>query len=371
MRNELLILTGVILLGCGGAATNGVDSPANAKVEPAREKTAPTSPETPPAAPSRDPKILALAAAAAACTYEEGSFDGECPAYRAWSNEEALFEGGKGDDTVFSLSGDPDEKLRALASEKPLNDSRAYFKDKGRARLLYAMAQRETLPWLETRLGEWVVRTDAEVLGLATEYRELAKKTSVAMRKSIATSIGYHQTPLVLEVTRALLADPDASVQARAISALSFGGITPPSEPVCKLLTEQIARNDDLVGEALLAGSSSQCPGMDDLVIAGLTKRVADPTTITNRVGIGFSLAAGGVCSRTSSEELKKRGFEVALKLTSTKVPDANTRKAGLGALTSCDKNAARNALTSLTKDKDKWVAENAKKALDALRSSN
>ncbi len=368
MRNVVLILTGVILLGCGGAVTNGADIPAEAKAEPAPDKTAPTPPEAPPAVPSRDPKILALAASAAACTYEEGSFDAECPAYRAWSDEEALFEGGKGDDTVFSLSGDPDEKLRVLASEKPLDDSRAYFKDKGRARLLYAMAQRETLPWLETRLGEWVVRTDAEALGLVAEYRELAKKSSVAMRKSIATSIGYHQTPLVLEVTRALLADPDASVQASAISALSFGGITPPSEPVCTLLTEQIARNDNLVGEALWAGSSSQCPGMHDLVIAELTKRVGDPTRITNALGIRLSLAAGGVCSRTSSEELKKKGFEVALKLTNAKVPDVNTRTAGLSALASCDKNAARNALTSLTKDKDKRVADDAKKALDALR---
>jgi hypothetical protein len=48
--------------------------------------------------------------------------------------------------------------------------------------------------------------------------------------------------------------------------------------------------------------------------------------------------------------------------------PDVNTRTAGLSALASCDKNAAKNALTSLAKDKDKRVADDAKKALDALR---
>ena len=55
------------------------------------------------AAPAKDPKVVALAGAAAKCKFEEGYFDDECKAYKAWRDEEKLFADGKADLTVLAM----------------------------------------------------------------------------------------------------------------------------------------------------------------------------------------------------------------------------------------------------------------------------
>jgi hypothetical protein len=157
-------------------------------------------------------------------------------------------------------------------------------------------------------------------------------------------------------------------VQRSAISALSTGGITPGTPPVCKLLGDQITRTDDLASDALWAGASSKCDGMDRRVIDELKKRVADSTKVTNAVGIGYTLAASSVCRRTKAPELKKAGFEIGRALVSPSIKDPNTRHAALDALVACDSVGAVTLARSLTTDKDKGIAEGAKKILTAKR---
>jgi hypothetical protein len=188
------------------------------------------------------------------------------------------------------------------------------------------------------------------------------------VRKSLSSIIAENQGPTAVAVVRLLLNDADRDVQREAISALSTGGITPGVEPVCKLLGEQIVRTDDLAGDALWSGSASKCDGMDKRVIDELKKRVADSAKVTNAVGIGYSLAASSVCRRTKSPDLKKAGFEIGKALVSPGIKDPNTRHAALDALVACDSAGAIALARSLTTDKDKGVAEGAKKILTAKR---
>jgi hypothetical protein len=167
-----------------------------------------------------------------------------------------------------------------------------------------------------------VAKVDAEKLGLAAEQKELARHPSRSLRGSLAFYLmSAFQTPTAIEVEQILLDDPEESVKKRAIGALSTGGITPGVEPVCKLLTKQIARTDDLAGDALWAGSSSKRAGMKEQVAAQLAKRVTDPSKVTNAQGISYGLAASGLCSRDTSADLRKKAFEIAKRLVDPKVP--------------------------------------------------
>jgi hypothetical protein len=317
---------------------------------------------------ARDPAIVALAAPALACKFEEGYFDEECPAMKAWHENEELFADGKGNDTVFSMLGDPDEKLRVLAADKGIDGSQAYFADKAHATRLFALAKKETSAQVGHDLGGYVAKVDAEKLGLGPDLVALAKQPVVKFREALAFYlISTNQSPTSLEVLNILLEDADATVKENAIGSLSTGGITPGVPPVCELLKKQLARTDDFAGKALWAGSSSKCAGIDDVVIAELEKRVADPTKVKNAVGIGYSLAAGSVCGRTASADLKKKGFAIGVKLTDSKVPDPNTRRSSISVLTGCDPAGAKKVLSVLAKDKDKFVADEAKSTLAKL----
>jgi len=321
-------------------------------------------------APARDPKIVKLAKAALACKLEDGYFADSCPAFKAWSDNEELFADGKGDETVLSMLGDADLKVRALAAAKGFESPVALFADKAHAAALFAAAAKETDSNVARTIASYVGRIDADKLGMAADLRALAKHPVVAFRENLSAVITYFQTPAAVDAITALIADPDRGVRRAAISALSSGGITPGVEPVCALLTKQFQRTDDLVGDALWAGSSSKCPGMDKQVIAELTKRTADPTKVTNSVGIGYTLAASGVCTRTKAAELKKAGFAIGKKLVDAKLPDANTRSAGASVLVDCDPAQATAALTALARDKDSFVAKAASEKLARLKKS-
>jgi hypothetical protein len=305
---------------------------------------------------------------ALACKFEEGYFDDECPAIKAWADNEDLFADGKGNETLLSLFGDPDVKVRILADKHSIDLS--FFEDKAHAAKLFALAKAEKDESVAHDLARYVAKVDAEKLGLGAELKELAKHPSKKFREGIAFYlISSHQGPVALEVEQMLIDDADPGVQSNAISALSTGGITPGVEPICKLLTKQLSRTDNLHGEALWAGGSSKCAGMKDQVAVELDKRTKDPSKITNAVGIKYALAAGDLCRDETPPAMKKKGFELGKRLTDTKVPDPNTRRSGLGVLVTCDPAAAATILAGLAKDKDKFVADEAKKKLDDAKA--
>lgn len=342
------------LFACGGAS-----SPPNAPSLSASPGSADRGAEAGAGAnEARDPKIVALANAALACPVEDGAFQEGCPAFTAWVENEELFADGNGDATIFAMLGDSDEKVRMLAAEKSI-DAGEFFSDKARATKLFAIAKKETNANVANVLGGYVVNVDAETLGLGVELRALAKHPVPGFRTTLASYLAVKfQSPSALEVVELLIDDSERSVRRAAIGSLSSGGRTPPVEPVCELLTKQFSRTDDLVATALQAGSSSRCADMGDVVVDELTKRVADPATITNSVGVGFAFAASAVCNRTSTFAVKKKGYEVGRKLADKKVQDPNTRRAAMNVLASCDPAAAQGALAEFAKDKDAFVAK-------------
>lgn len=369
MRSSLVVAlsTSLFLVACG-PATPAVSTPADDSAAAKTAAAAAGSASTKDAVLARDPQIVALMTPVLACKFEEGYFDDECPAMKAWHDNEELFAEGKGDDTVFSMLGDPDEKVRILAADKSFTDTSKYFADKAHATRLFALALKETNSRVGHDLGGYVAKVDAEKLGLGPELVALAKHPLVKFREALAFYlISTNQSPSSLEVVKILLEDADPTVKENAIGSLSTGGITPDVPAVCELMKKQLVRTDDFAGKALWAGSSSKCAGIDDLVIAELEKRVADPTKVKNAVGIGYSLAASAVCNRTASADLRKKGFAIGVKLTDSKVPDPNTRRSSISVLTGCDPAGAKKVLTVLAKDKEKFVADEAKSTLAKL----
>ena len=357
-----------LLAACGGSGpepvTPAAEQPSAAASAP---PAAPPNADASPAPDARDPQIVALAKPALDCTIKNDEIDGFCPAYKAWNENVDLFREGRGSATVLSMLGDPDLKVRLLAVDKYI--PKEYFADKGPAQKLFAAAKAEKNLRVARRLGDYAARVPAEDLGLADDLRALAKVPMPGFRAALAGRIlPYRQTPLAIEVAQALIDDPDHDVQEEAVDALSSHGMTPATESVCKLLAQTIARSDETSALALTAGSRSQCPGIRDVVLAELTKRVADPTNLGMRIGAAYGRAAGGLCGEEgASPEVQKKAYALALKLTDRRVKEKMVRYASVAALAACDPVAAKRALTALSKDKDSLVAFQGKHELEVL----
>ena len=367
MRMVSIWCAAAVLGACGGSPSGPAATPA-VENDAAVSDTAVSEPKSSPPQPAaRDPKIEKLAKGAFDCKVEDEVFDEECAGYKAWTGEEQLFAEGKGDSTILAMLEDADVKLRLLAAARGFDDAKKFFANKDNGVRLFAVAKKETSPTVGHELGGWVTHVDAQKAGLEKELKAFAKHPVAKFREALAFYLmSRNQSPVAVEVVTILLDDPDTSVRERAIGSLSTGGMTPATEPICKLLVKQLARPDELAASALWAGSSSQCKGMDAQVVAELEKRVSDPTKI-GRGGIRYSLAAGGVCGRTQSPELKQKAFEVLRKLSDPKV-DSPTRGATLDDFARCDRAGAEKVLSALARDKDKSLAQSAAKELAQLK---
>ncbi len=308
---RLLPLSALILLAaCGGAAPKPVESASGAAPPAAAPSAAPSaeaSAEAAPAPGGRDPAIAALAKAALGCKFEDDAFDAECPAFKAWDSEEALFADDHGDDTLFSMLGDPDVKVQALATHKDI--THPYWEDKGHAEALFALGKAAKSERVAGHLGGYAAMVNAEELGLGAALKDVARHAaSPAFRKALAFHLNsYVQTKTVAEADEILIADPDPEVADAAVEALTRGGDT--SEPVCKLLVKQLTRSDALHATALWGGASTSCAGVKEQVAVELAKRIADPRKLTQTVGREYAYAASGLC-RAGSPALKKKGLE-------------------------------------------------------------
>ena len=106
-------------------------------------------------------------------------------------------------------------------------------------------------------------------------------------------------------------------------------------------------------------------------VVADVTKLVADPSKVTNAVGIPLVNATGRVCKTMKAAGFNQQGFAIAQKLIDPRVPDTNTRRAAIGLLVECDPANAPQALRVLANDKDPFVADGAKRILNELASTS
>jgi hypothetical protein len=192
----------VALVGCGGASppaktaeTTTTEGTTTTTTTSAKREAAPTL--------TRDPKIMQLATAAAACKWEDDHFvdEDECAAYKAWKDEEDLFADGKGNDTLFAMLGDPDVKMRILATEKSIDEERKYFSDRGKAAQLLALVKAEQNEEVARDLTRYVTRLDAEALGIESDVLALAKSPITGVRKGLSSIIAENQGPTRRRIT--------------------------------------------------------------------------------------------------------------------------------------------------------------------------
>jgi len=352
-----------LVAACGGAPAKPAETASGPAPATSAEPTAGAAPAdaVAPAPGGRDPKIAALAKAALDCKFEEGSFDSDCPAYKAWSEEEPLFEEGHGDDTVFSMLGDPEHKVRVLAAEKDI--SAAYWENKDHVKALIALGKAEQDDNLSYKLGLHACAVDWQTLGLGASLKDLAQHAPQPFRKALAYHLNESfQTPVVVEADQILIEDAEQQVADTAVEGLGHGSTT---EPLCKILTAQMARNDFRHSTALWAGSSVRCAGMKELVAAELAKRIGDGGKVTKETGWDYIRAARNVC-RADAPEVKKKGFELARKMVGAKDPDVRTRRHALDTLVECDPKAGAAVVATFVKDKD--IGKDAKETLDELK---
>jgi hypothetical protein len=315
------------------------------------------------AAPAKDPKIMALANAAAKCKYEDNYFDEECKAYKAWRDEEKLFEDGKGDATLLAMLEDKDVKMRVLATDHGFDSFEKIAADKANAARVFAAAKTESHPTVARSMGGYLARIDIEKHGMEKDLEAFLKHPSNELR----AAIGFHlyaskQTPFRLDYTKKLLSDAEPKVVDDALKGLSMGASRGKAPEACKLMGEQISRPE---GEALWQAANSSCKSIYDQLGNELVKRSSDPAKAAKE-GVGMALAIGSMC-REGETVHKAKGFLAAKALTDPKVKNVNVRTAGVTELAVCDKTAAKPVLTALTKDADKYVVETATKELKRL----
>ncbi len=322
-------------------------------------------PETPAAAIAQkdeiDKDILALAAAAQKCNFEHGSFDYDCAGYKEWRDAGSdLFEGPGGNNTVLSMLEDKDVRMRTLAAQRGFIVARTFFSDEKRAARLLSVIDKEREDRLFYSYGRFAAYINGEKV-LGKELRALANHPVTSFRSSFADNVlPTHPTEFSLGLVKVFLDDPDDSVRRAAIRSLSANGRTRPTEGICALLKTQLGRTDRLAADALTAGSSSKCPGMADLVVAEIEKRTADAAAAAAEGAPDYSDPLSSICWRDStSEELKKRAFDIANKV-APKVNDAWRRRSYLYAFRNCDVKRAKTALAPYLKDKDKDIAKTA-----------
>jgi len=326
MRRAIVLGFSVALFGCGSSSGEEAHVPppstgsaaastAAATSTPASTSTATATTDAPDAyspptdlpAPSpapaplavsvRNPAVVRLAKAAAACKFDEGSIDQDCKAYTAWREEKTAFEK-NGNVTLLSLLEDSDPKIRQVAAARPFDKADEFFADKDNARRLIAIAAKETEPEVGSLLGNRVTTIDAEKLGLKAEFFALTAHPQKKFRESLAFYLlGHNPSAYNLVVAERLMNDSDERVQEEATGSLSTGGITKGTDGVCKLLAKELKRTDRAGAEAHWAAASSNCGSVFPALIDSLEKRVgANGKDFADHFD-RYALAAGSACS--------------------------------------------------------------------------
>ncbi len=226
---------------------------------------------------------------------------------------------------------------------------------------------------VEAAAVRWLSKADFNKLGLADRLQALAKNPSVEVRRAVAFGIidhGFPKNPsqdAEMDLVGTLLKDKSGKVIKRAAMGLS-NAASPGTKP-CTLLKDAVKRADDKTDSVVWAAGSARCKGLAGMVINYVDKRTSDPTKVTNAFGLDLAQAVQFACRHADQAE-KKKGYAVAVRMTSAKVPDPNTRYAAMSTLVSCDQKgakAARSVIAKLAKDKDSFVSRVAKKKLKSL----
>ncbi|MFO0548425.1 MAG: hypothetical protein U0271_08570 [Polyangiaceae bacterium] len=321
-----------------------------------------------------DPAIVALAQPALACKFEDGRFL-DCEAADAFrmSRDPAL-SGEAAERALFAMLFASDERLRLLARSRFTQTVKPALLDKANVAKLLAGIETETNTEIRDGLAAIAGEADFEKLGLRAELEHLAASEKVAVRRSLAYRLLFHETsPLAFEIVGKLSADADEAVRKSAATGLS-NAVFSPTSPACELLAKALAspHGDDFVWAA---GGSERCKDLQDKALGFVEGRVKRPKEITDSAAVDYTLALDSVCSDphargvmelpSPSAETRRRAFDAALAMTSAEISNASARSAAIGCLVACDPKRARPELEKLLKDDA--LADAAKKALGEL----
>ncbi len=367
--SSVAVLCSLLLAACEEKPQGGVgEASASAR---AAASALPSTPQ-----PTLDPALTALTAAALTCTFESGSFQ-RCPAADEFRRSTAdALKGEKGDAAVLIMLSHPNERYRVLASSRTLDNASRLLGQKENAEALLTQLERETNGEVRDSLAAWAGEIDAPRLGLADRVKALATSKNQALRRSIGYRFLFHKdTPFGYDLARTLLDDADRDVRKAAAMGLANTANFSAS-PACKILADAL---DGPHGDDVEWSSSplTHCPGLPAQVLRFLDGHTQKPATITNEVGVSYALSLAALCDDPSKRGVKelaapsaatrKTAFDVAARLASKDVTDANTRLAALSGLVDCDPARAKGELAKLAKDADATVAAAAQAKLAAL----
>lgn len=351
-----LALAAGLVLGCGNKA--GDDKPAGSG-SAAASAAAPAG--------SVDPKILAMATAAAACkSWDSGGFDSSCADYKKFSEAKDDFNDGKADSSLCAMLADPSEKIRYLGAYKLNQYGKAFKSDKTMAAAVVTAAEKEKTKFAAYEIGAATGRVLVRETGTFDRVKAIVKKHDVPdMRRGILSNLLFNNQDYdpVYALDKEMVKDSDKSVAMAALNAFWTGG-SRKAEETCNLYLANIDNaNDDMAAEASNAlGWWGRCSSKFDQLLDSLEKRVK-----SNNLGSSqFPNAARHVCEDAkANDKQKKRGADLGRKIADRKENKAWVRSTALETVMKCDTgNGGRSFVGKFKKDPEKSVADRATELL-------
>lgn len=311
-------------------------------------------------APQNDAKVVTLAKAALACpTSGTSFFQYDCPAYKAWN--EAKLLSGPVDATLVNMLEDKTARVRYLAAQA-LQDSKAtYRSDKALASRVIAVAEAETDEQAGGVIGGLVGKIDVDKTGLLEPITKIAKKHNVTrVRRGIVEGILFtnNRSRPTYDFMITMTNDADKDVRLEAVRAFWIGGSLSKTE-TCKMYEAHLSDSEPSISakSAELMGMSRNCSPNYDALVAAVDRASSGPAKKES----GFVSGLQKMCEDTEAKPAQRsKAATLAKALVAAKDNQVFVRKWGLRAVLACDPKGGKGFVAGYTKDKEKWVAEEA-----------
>ncbi|MFO0666381.1 MAG: hypothetical protein U0174_20670 [Polyangiaceae bacterium] len=311
-------------------------------------------------AADNDAKTVTLTKAALACPKGSSGylFDTDCAAYKAFRDAKLL--SGPVDATLINMLEDEDPRVRYLAA-LTLDDSKAVYRtDKAMATRVIAAANAETSESVARSMGDIIGRIDVEKTGLLDPIVAMVKKHPlVPLRRAIVSHILFtnNRNRPTFDFMVGMADDPDKDMRREAISAFWIGGGLSNSE-TCKVFEKHVfdSEPDVAAKSSELLGMYHHCVASYDVLLAAVDKAKDGAAKKES----GFAYGIQKMCEDEAAKPAhKSKGAALAKGLTATG-NQVFVRKYALRGVMACDPAGGKAFVAKFTKDKEKWIAEEA-----------
>lgn len=358
--NRLSLVSCVVLL----VACDKKDEAAKPAAAPVAEKkeAAPAKPAIGINLPGNDPKIVELARKALECKWTDQTFDPfdrECPAYKAWVEEKALFADKKGEPTLVAFIEDPDDKVRWLG-EKHLAEDLGELTDKALVTRVLAVAEKSKLQRDWEPLGTIVGNSKIADPELFPRVKAivLAPETHPNMRLPIIkwlVSVNP-ESEEVFNLTRDLT--KNTTFERAAGTALEAFIYLKDKPAKCDVFLDNLENPpEDKVDHAadalsVMSNAKTQCESHYDKMLTAFEARVKAKKANSAVFGQGVRMICPGKGGKATPAQVKKV-VAIAKKLAEDKSLAGDTRQLAIEAVSDCDPKGAKTYLAKFKKDKD------------------